>query len=100
MKVSKWSNMPKVVNDKSENGRKVIEVTEIGDKRKEVESALQYAFNKNTSKVRSGLIATDLADPNPNHPHYQTYKENAEKMDITVMSSGDGKRPLTKVIIN
>lgn len=88
-----------VVNHETKDGKEVVTVEAIGDKRKEVEKALQYAFNRKTSKVRSGLIAADLADPNPNHPHFQTYKENAEKMDITVMDSGDGDRPLVKVYI-
>lgn len=88
-----------IVNDTKEDNKRIITVEEIGNRRKEVEEALQRAFNRETAKVRAGLVATDLADLNPNHPHSQTYIEMAEEMDISVMDTGDGENPLVKVII-
>lgn len=88
-----------VVNVEETGGKQQITVSALGNRRKEVEKALQYAFNRKTSKVRSGLISANLAEPNKSHPHYQTYKDNAEKMNIVVHDTTYQGKPAVRVTI-
>lgn len=69
--------------EKDGNIHKII-LDPLGKTRKEIEKALQYTFNNDTCKVRSGLVSADMVELNPNHAHSHTYKQKARKIDIEI----------------
>jgi len=70
----------------------IVELEPIGDKRKEIEKAAQYAFHRDTSDVRATLIAAGVAELNPNHFHAQSYESRAKDLTVTheLFTADDG----------
>jgi len=71
------------------DGKIVVKVEKIGNKKREIKQALTRVFHNDTFKIRSGLIAANAVNPNKNHPHYRKYLEKSKEMSVKYEEIGD-----------
>lgn len=86
-------------NQQSDSIVHTYELAPFGDVRKEIEKAAQRAFHNETSDVRACLLAADVTDVNPSHPHASSYKRRAEDMNVSRETFESGGLTYVRVTI-